>query len=532
MSDDELDDLDDFSDDVSEGTSTMPPRRFLGLLPYLELLRDAAFTPSRTWVGTPPKLTMVMGNPSADLDSIVSSVVFSYFHNSGVRAGSPMYGVRKSFDREDPSRRLFMSLINMPRTDSRNSLQRLRPELGVALREAFKAGLSTESKTYEEDLEWAQDDPQEVEQYMCQKLLTIHDLLEAQDGFHNFHVSFQEDKGEVRPLEIKQELILVDHNAASVPSLSSDHISRQFSVTGCIDHHVDDQYVAQSSQPRIIQTGIGSCASLVVKYLRESNLWPDITKHSFNSDTRKYVDNATSEDLDEEDASALRQLSILTLAPILIDSSNLKAGGEKTSDIDRDSVAFLESQINSHPRGTAATQMQFNRNQLYEEVSDAKNNSLDQLTMSEIFDRDYKQWDEKIVLGISSIIKPISWLMEKPCNSTPSNFVEEITKFAKSDLRDLGIFVFSTRGVKDKAKELGAVAFTKEGVKAIEEFEKKAHQELDLEDWDGDAKLREEMEKTFKETQWKLWWMKDVTKTRKQVAPLMREAIKSIASDG
>lgn len=522
-SEDYLDDLDDFLDDVSEGTLIMPPRRFLGLVSYLDLLRDSAFTPAHTWIGTPPKLTMVMGNPSADLDSMVSAVVFAYFQNSGVRGGSPMYGVRQKHDREDRSRTLYMSLINMPRTSSQKDLQRLRPELGVALREAFKVGLKGGRKPDDSDLKWAQKRPKEVEQSMCKRLLTTHDLIGVKQTFEDFKVRFAESH-DSRPPSSKQPLILVDHNAPSMPSLPPTHISTQFSVTGCIDHHLDEDYVSHSSdvKPRIIQAGIGSCTSLIVKYLRESGAWPDVTRQEQNR-------NAASEDLDEDDVLALRQISTLALAPILIDSSNLTAGGEKCSDIDREAVAFLEAQINTQSIASTTAQSQWTRDQFYNEVSEAKTNALNLLTMNEIFDHDYKQWDEDVSLGISSIVKPVSWLIENPCKGQPSNFVKELKGFADNDIRRLGILVFSTRCVKDKAKELGAVAFTKEGDKAIEAFEKKAQHELDLEEWDGDDRLCEHMQQNFKNTQWKLWWMKDVTKTRKQIAPLMREAVNSIA---
>ena len=522
-SDDVLDVLDDFSDDVSEGTLTMPPRRFLGLVSYLDLLRDAAFTPAQQWVGTLPTLTMVMGNPSADLDSMVSAVVFAYFQNSGVRGGSPMYGVRKKHDREDPSRTLYMSLINMPRTSSQNDLQRLRPELGVALREAFQVGLKVGDKNDDADLKWAKKKPKKVEESLCKSLLTTHDLIVVKQTFEDFKIRFQESIDGRSP-HSKQQLILVDHNAPSMPSLSSKHISTHFSITGCIDHHLDEDYVSKSSdvKPRIVQTGIGSCTSLVVKYLRESGAWPDVTRQEQNQ-------KATSEDLDEDDVLALRQISTLALAPILIDSSNLRAGGEKCSDIDREVVAFLEAQINAQSTNSTTAQSQWTRDQFYNEVLEAKNNALDLLTMDEIFDHDYKQWDEDVSLGISSIVKPVSWLIQNPCKGKPSNFVEELKRFADNDIRHLGISVFSTRGLKDKAKELGVVAFTKEGEKAIEAFEKLAQQELDLEEWDGDDRLREHMQQKLKNTKWKLWWMKDVTKTRKQIAPLMREAIKSIA---
>jgi exopolyphosphatase len=510
-----------------EENQFMPPRRFLRVDAYLELLQTAALTPAQKWRGTPPRLTMVMGNPSADLDSIVSAILFSYFHNSGIRGESPMFGAREISKREDSSRRMYLSLINMPRT-SLHDLRRLRPELGVALRAAFTAG-RTDSQDDQDEVEWAQDDPEDVETYMCSRLVTIYDLVNTEAAFQNFKNRFEESQGggKAGEPEDKQDLVLVDHNAPSIPSLSSDHISRQFSVTGCIDHHVDEN-LSPEVKPRIIRTGIGSCVSLVVNYLRESNLWPDITKHVFHADTNMYGDSTSSSDLNQEDISALRQVSTLALAPILIDTSNLTAVSKKCSDVDREAVSFLESQIaHSASASAASTEPQWNRNKFYDEISDAKTNSLDLLTMPEIFDRDYKQWNDEVTIGISSIIKPISWLLQVPCKGKPADLVEHMTTFANNDFHHLGVFVFSTRGIQDKAKELCAVGFNDNGVKTIEAFERKAKDELGLEDWDGNEDLRKQMEERFADTRWRLWWMKDFTKTRKQVAPLMREAVKN-----
>ncbi|KAI9878045.1 MAG: Exopolyphosphatase, partial [Watsoniomyces obsoletus] len=115
-----------------------------------------------------------------------------------------------------------------------------------------------------------------------------------------------------------------------------------------------------------------------------------------------YVDSTSSSDLNQEDISALRQVSTLALAPILIDTSNLTAGSEKCSDVDREAVSFLESQIaHSASASAASTEPQWNRNKFYDEISDAKTNSLDLLTMTEIFDRDYKQWNDEVTIGIS-----------------------------------------------------------------------------------------------------------------------------------
>jgi exopolyphosphatase len=525
-------------DDRSESSIIMPPLRFLKLAEYLDLIRDAAFTPAPFWVGNAPPMTMVIGNPSSDLDSFISSVSLAYFLNSGVRGAFPMYRVRKALPKEHCSRRLYISLLNMPKTDSQDDLQRIRPEFGVALRWAFRVGNNDKR-----DVKDAIENPDDMEKGLCSSLLTTFDLTKEKQTFGQFESYFRPDSVSARSISAseKQPLILVDHNAPSMPPLSSEHISKVFTITGCIDHHVEEDVVPKSAsvKPRIIQTGIGSCMTLVVLHLRTSGIWPDLTKHTHNNRAKMYTANANnqSSELDRMDIAGLKQISTLALAPILVDTSNLKASGEKCSELDKQVVDFLESQIRFSSPELQELDYDYSRDRFYSELSKAKTNSLDSLTMPEILERDYKQWSsdksQDLHLGISSIVKPISWMLKHTCNSEASRFTSSILDFSSEADRRLGIFVFSTRGVKDKAKELGAVAFNEAGIQVIDAFEQKATGELGLGPWEGDdtdEALRNEMDNTFgkKNMKWRLWWMKDVEKTRKQIAPLVREAISAV----
>jgi exopolyphosphatase len=433
---------------------------------------------------------------------------------------------------------LYMSVLNMPKTNSQGDLQRLRPEFGVALRWAFRVGNNDRR-----DVKDAIDDPEDMEKGLCRSLLTSFDLTKQKQMFAQFEPYFRPDSVSLMSISADQRipLILVDHNAPSMPPLSSAHISKAFTVTGCVDHHVDEGVIPKSPsvKPRIIQTGIGSCMTLVVTHLRTSGLWPDLTKHAHNNTSKRYTANTMnqSSELDRMDIAGLKQLSTLALAPILVDTSNLKASGEKCSNLDRQVVEFLESQIKFSSPELQEPEYNYSRDQFYSELSKAKTNSLDNLTMSEILDRDYKQWSsdksQNLHLGISSIVKPISWMLKRTCKSDVSRFTSSIRDFSSDADRKLGVYVFSTRGVKDKAKELGAIAFNEAGIRAIDAFEQSATSELGLEPWQGedtDEALRSAMEKAFgkKNMTWRLWWMKEVQKTRKQIAPLVREAISTV----
>src|SRR5438046_1240105 len=72
--------------------------------------------------GLPPltSFTIVLGNPSADLDSFVSAVVYAYFCSAAAVAPS------------DGAKRWFIPVLNLPTTPA-SDLWRLRPEFAAAL---------------------------------------------------------------------------------------------------------------------------------------------------------------------------------------------------------------------------------------------------------------------------------------------------------------------------------------------------------------------------------------------------------------
>ncbi|KAJ8579458.1 DHH phosphoesterase [Rhizopogon salebrosus TDB-379] len=104
------------------------------------------------------------------------------------------------------------------------------------------------------------------------------------------------------PLQAPQ-LALVDHNV-----LDPRYASLPVTVAAIIDHHADEEKYL-TAKPRIIETEAGSCASLVARIFASLNL------------------------------GMPGGLATLLLSAILIDTKGLKGG--KTSDIDRESAAFL-----------------------------------------------------------------------------------------------------------------------------------------------------------------------------------------------
>ena len=432
---------------------------------------------------TPPEtsFTIVLGNPSADLDSFISAVVYAYFHAASARKESP--------------RGLFLPLLNLPTTPA-HDLWRLRPEFGTALKLAEEPAARQDPDGKSRD---------EINQTLLKSLATIADLRSASKSTP---VSLFSDLPAQRN---KDDYVLVDHNALSIPTLSSEDVERHVNITGCIDHHEDESSVPSRASPRIIKMGIGSCTSLVVQHLRDSKLWPG-----------------------PDSGDATGELARLALAPILIDTANLTAKG-KVSDTDRDAVAFLESCIQSNWMSSSREAGDWDRKSFYEDIATTKANSLDLLTIPEIFGRDYKEWNEstkggeELKIGVSSVVKPITWLLQKA--KSVEEFLKQVRDFAHNDEHGLSLYGVMTTSTSESGnfqRELSLFAFSATACKILEAFEAKANKKLDLEPWKESPELLESMNSKPRDSNWssRLWWQRDVAKSRKQVAPLLRDTVK------
>jgi exopolyphosphatase len=459
---------------VKLATHSMAP----SLSAFLSSARAACLHGSSNAAHTWTSFTIVLGNPSADLDSFISAVVYAYFCSA-----SPQ--------RED-HKRLFIPLLNLPTTSARD-LWRLRPEFGTALKLAQKPVVGQDVSEVSRD---------ENNKGLLQQLVTVADVRSASKSTP---ISLFSD----RP-NTKNDYVLVDHNALTIPTQRTEDLSRHVNIIGCIDHHVDESYVPSNASPRIIRTGIGSCTSLVVQHLRDSQLWPV-----------------------PDDGYATGELARLALAPILIDTINLTAE-DKVSDTDRDAVAFLESCILSTSTSTSA-QKEWNRKSFYDEIATTKANSLDLLTLPEIFGRDYKEWTEstkageKFTIGISSIARSITWLLEKA--ESVDEFLKLVHNFARKPDHNLDVFgmmTTSTSANGDFQRELLVIAFGATASEALKKFDRKAKNELHLKSWNESLELLDSMKSKLTDANGSssLWWQQDVAKSRKQVAPLLREVVK------
>ena len=302
--------------------------------------------------------------------------------------------------------------------------------------------------------------------------------------------------------------ILVDHN-----KLQGD-LGNQYSlrVQGVIDHHEEENAVPENtgSEPRVIEK-CGSCTSLVVRQCKPA--WDSISSSSLSTGAAHgqgdlaINDSAVTQGWDA-------QVAKMALASILVDTANLTAPG-KVEQVDRDSVDYLESKIQMSLKDARI----WNRDRYYKEIDKAKRD-ISSLSFTEVLIKDYKVWTESGErLGISSVVKPLGFLVNKACEKNESSFEDQLQQFM--DARCLAIFAIMTTSTStegDFKRELLVQARSSASSSAIN-FAKHGISELQLEDVTIEGILTRDKPGRY----WrKTWLQKDVSKSRKQVAPLLR----------
>ena len=208
-----------------------------------------------------PSPIYVLGNPSADLDSIISAILYSYFASAAPGEWT----------------RPYVPIINLPDVRSGRELWRLRPEFVTALRLAtsFQAS-SVNGEALSHEQQWDAEGA-----ILEESILTIADLKER---FLSQDASASQKSVEEKPLDV----VMVDWNALPLMSCTREngnipsgiYEGLRMSILGCIDHHEDESFLpvpfeSPCSEPRCIQTGVGSCVSLIVRELRLRGLWKE-----------------------------------------------------------------------------------------------------------------------------------------------------------------------------------------------------------------------------------------------------------------
>lgn len=407
-------------------------------------------TALRTAIEQSQKVTLVIGNESADLDSLSSSLIYAY--------------IRSCCPPRDAFTPLYIPVTNLLAADLR-----LRPEFLTVCRHA------------------------NIE---LNHLITLDDFP-----------SLASVKDKLKPENMKW--ILVDHNKLQ-GTLGEVY---SFRVGGVIDHH-DDEHVVPletDSEPRVVEN-CGSCTSLVVRYCRDA--WDRLSSQSLSAGAA----HAQGDSLVDDSAVTKiwdAQVAKLALAAVLIDTANLTMEG-KVEAVDVEAVEYLEAKMNLSPRDAVG----YDRKKYYSEI-DAAKKDINSLRFADILRKDYKQWDEGgKTLGISSVVKPLDWLFHKA--DQEGHFLDLIQAFAEE--RSLSIYAIMTASTDEQGKfqrELYLWAKDPSSVAAAEKFVKRADEELGLE-----TKAITNVRAQSADTWQKAWVQKDARRSRKQVAPLLRNAIK------
>ncbi|KAK6498709.1 Exopolyphosphatase [Arthrobotrys musiformis] len=277
----------------------------------------------------------------------------------------------------------------------------------------------------------------------------------------------------------KTSITLVDHNVLQPPLAPT--FSK--SISAIIDHHHDENLYTGVS-PRTITTS-GSCASLITNHFRTH----------YPTHWQNLPDSIHSE------------IARLALAPILIDTANLKAQS-KVTPVDIVQVTELLERVGEG----------FDSNKFYEEIQAAKGD-ITGLSIDGLLRKDYKQWKEKngVVLGVSAINRSLSWVVQKAGGIEA--FAGELETYAKDRGLDIAI-VMTTDNSKGFRRDLLIWGANERTRGFAQSFEDSANEKFRLERW---PKEEDEVTVNAEIEGMKAWTQASLDLSRKQVAPVLRD---------
>lgn len=272
---------------------------------------------------------------------------------------------------------------------------------------------------------------------------------------------------------------LVDQNA-----LTGTLKKFQPRVNACIDHHIDDGVTTKDAKPRVIEH-CGSCMSLIVDEYRKD-----------------WEASSRTGDAGELDS----RLAKLSLAPILIDTINLTAK-EKMAEKDTTSTKFLIPLIKDKD---------FDPTKFHDDINAVKED-ISSLTFRDIFRKDYKQWEDSgVSLGISCVVQNFDYLLEKA--KSKSVFLDELSAWSKERALDVTAVMTTSHPEGDFQRHLLVWATTEKGETSVRQFIQSTTDVLQLKQWQNGS-----LDGHFRFA----WQQSKLSASRKQVAPLLREAINS-----
>ena len=265
------------------------------------------------------------------------------------------------------------------------------------------------------------------------------------------------------------DIVLVDHNELTKPLEKwGDH------VIGVLDHHVDENLYL-NAPIRVIKV-VGSCVTLVLQHfdIRNESAW-----------------------LDE-------QVAKLAMAPILVDTGNLKEDTGKTTASDIEVNAILQQHVFTTQQDTTT---------YYKAIKEVKN-QVDGMSSNDILRRDYKEFS---VNGYNVGTSAVNWNFDawQKREHGLDKIAESALDYAKKGNLDLEVittsFDYDPEGIRggDYRRELAVFVVNRDLdiIKTLLE----QNQELGLTAFEGS-------DHTF-------YYQKNIKMSRKQVWPLIKSLI-------
>jgi len=283
-------------------------------------------------------------------------------------------------------------------------------------------------------------------------------------------------------------LYLVDHNSPT--GIIKERYGTR--VVGCVDHHADENFVSKDVQPRVIETS-GSCVSLIVEHCREA--WDSLAREA-----------KVSQDAAEADKS----MALMALGVIFSDTVNLRAK-DRVTPWDVRAVEYLEEKLG----GTG-----YDREKYCDEIHRVRRD-LDGLSLRDIFRKDYKEWVEGgMKLGTSAVVQNFDYLLGRAGGSADV-LMGELGKWAEEKGLDLvSVMTLATHDGRYE-REVLLWGRNEKAVEASRDFEKAEQAELDL------HSFRDGLLDLDAHGQWgKAWKQGNLKHSRKQVAPMIRDAMR------
>jgi exopolyphosphatase len=229
-------------------------------------------------------------------------------------------------------------------------------------------------------------------------------------------------------------------------------------------------------------------------------------------------------------------LARIALAPILIDTTKLTSK-EKTTDWDIRAAQLAESKLLSAPSPTAAVQSQsqsrshpqphaeggYDRTAYYDTLAALKE-QIQGLSYRDILRKDYKRWSEgPLALGVSTVVQGLGYVMREVGDKSRGAFLDALKGWAGEQRLDVAAVMTLSRPEGVFTRELLVWGLNSEGAKVVREFERRFGETLGLEGWNGG----ELDERGYEEGELRVCWrQKGVQYSRKQVAPMLREAMR------